>query len=85
MGYSGVTTIKGKKYVWLQNIGHVPAKKIESFKKGDRIAYNFGYEGKVISIKKATPKFYDVTVISDNKRYTSRVKKGSYKPYFKHV
>jgi hypothetical protein len=83
MSYSGVTTIKGKKCIWLQGIGYVRAKPIESFKKGDLIAYNYGYTGKVVSIKKATPKFFDVTVISEGKKYTSRVKKGSYKPYFK--
>ena len=83
MGYHGVTQIKGKKYIWLQSVGYVPAKPIEKFKKGDTIAYNYGYSGKIVSIKKATPKFYDVTVIQEGKKYTSRVKQGTYKPYWK--
>ena len=83
MSYVGVTKIKGQSYVWLQNVGYVKAKPIESFKKGDIRAYNHGETGKVVSVKKATPKFYDVTVITNKKKYTSRVKKGSYKPYFR--
>jgi len=83
MSYSGLTTIKGKKHLWLQHVGYVPAKPIESFKKGDLLAYNYGETGKIVSVKKVTPKFYEVTVISNKKKYTSRVKKGSYKPYFR--
>ena len=83
MGYHGTTQIKGKKYIWLQEVGYVPAKPIKDFKKGDFIAYNYGTAGKVVSIKNATPKYFDVTVELNGKRYTSRVKKDSYKPYFK--
>ncbi len=83
MAYSGVTKIKGKKYMWLQNHGYAPAKKIDDFKKGDKIAYNFGQSATVVSKKSASPKFFEVTVKQKGKKYKSRIKKGSYKPYFK--
>ena len=81
--YTGVKTMKGKKYMWLQNFGYAKAKPIEQFKKGDRLAYNYGEFAVVTSIKKATPKFHDVVTTYKGKTYTSRVKVGSYKPYFK--
>jgi len=76
-------TIKGSKCIWLQNVGYVKAKKIDDFKRGDKIAYNWGEYATVISKKNVSPKFYEVTVSSKGKKYTSRIKKGSYKPYYK--
>ena len=83
MSYTGVTTIRGKKCIWLQNVGYVPAKKIENFTKGDLLAYNYGESARVVSKKKVTPKFYELATITNGKRYKQRVKVGSYKPYFK--
>ena len=82
--YSGTITIRGKKAIWLQNVGYVNAKKIESFKKGDIIAYNHGGTGKVLSVKKTSPKSCTITTLENNgKKYKSRVKCGGYKPYYK--
>ena len=85
MGYSGVTTIKGEKFIWLQGIGYVKAKLIESFEVGDKIAYNYGSTYTIISKTKATPKFWELKVKSDDSGdvYTQRVKVGTYKPYLK--
>ena len=85
MSYTGVTTIKGKKYIWLQSVGYVSAKKIESFKKGDKIVYNFGETYKLVSSpKKISPKFYMIKIKSpEGKIYEQRVKAESYKPYYK--
>ena len=84
MAYTGVTTIKGKKYIWLQGIGYAKAKKIENFKPGDNMAFNYGYSAKVITKpKKTSPKFYTIKLKNDNgKTYNQKVKMGSYKPYF---
>jgi len=81
--YSGVQTIKGKKAIWLQNVGFVNAKKITEFKKGDILAYNHGHTGKVVSVKKISPKSCTLTTIENGKKYKSRVKCDSYKPYYK--
>jgi hypothetical protein len=81
--YSGVHTINGQKVIWLQNVGYVKAKQIENFRKGDRIAYNWGEACTVVSKKKVTPKFYELKVRAGNgKVYTQRVKVGTYKPYY---
>ena len=83
MRYSGVTDIRGKKAIWLQNVGYVQAKPIEHFRPGEKIAYNWGQSSKIVSIKKATPSFFNVeTMTNDGKKYTSRVKKGTYKPFY---
>lgn len=84
MSYTGVTTIKGGKYIWLQGVGYAQAKLIESFEVGDKIAYNYGQIYIVMSKKKVTPKFYEIEVKSEEgKIYKQRVKVGAYKPYFK--
>jgi len=81
--YIGVHTIKGKKVIWLQNVGYVNAKRVEEFKKGDIIAYNHGYTGKVVSVKKTSPKSCSLITKEGGKEYKSMVKCGSYKPYYK--
>lgn len=84
MGYTGVTTIKGTKCIWLQGVGYVQAKLIESFNVGDKIAYNYGQSYTVVDKKKVSPKFYELKLkSSEGKIYPQRVKVGTYKPYFK--
>jgi len=85
MSYSGVTQIKGKKHIWLQSAGYAPAKKIENFKKGDKMAFNYGIAYTVVSKpKKTSAKFYTVKIRSpEGKIYNKKVKQGSYKPYYK--
>jgi uncharacterized protein (DUF2147 family) len=83
--YSGVQTIDGKKYIWLQGIGLARAKPIEEFQRGDKIAYNYGESYTVIDKKKISKNFYELKVRDpkSGKVYPQKVKVGNYKPYFK--
>ena len=78
--YSGVHTIEGKKAIWLQSYGFAPAKLIEKFKKGDVMLFNYGDKYTVVSMKKISPKFYEVKMRSPKgKIYPERVKAGTYR------
>ncbi len=83
--YSGIHTIQGVKSTWLQDVGFCPVKPIEKFRKGDKIAYNYGYTATFISKKEKSPKFWNVTTKDDNsgKLHHTAVKKGTMKPHSK--
>lgn len=81
--YSGVHKIQGKNAIWLQGVGWVEAKPIEQFNLGEKIGYNYGSSGKILSVKPKGKKFHEVEVLSEGKKYKQKIKKGTFKPFFK--
>lgn len=78
-----IKIIKGVKTIRLINVGWVPVKKIEDFRSGDKIAYNYGSYGIVIGKKKVTPKFWELVTRYNGKTYKQRIKVGTYKPFYR--
>ena len=75
-------TAEGVPVVRLQSVGWVLAKPASEFKVGDRIAYNYGYSGKVLSVETRGQSTY-MTTEEHGKIYNVRKGKDTLVPFWK--
>ena len=75
-------TAEGLPVVRLQSVGWVRAKPASEFKVGDRIAYNFGAEGKVLSVEVSGKSVY-MDVEEHGKLYKVRKNVNTMVPFWK--